>query len=525
MVKYDGIKAVILDLDGVVTHTAALHARAWKRAFDRYRELRRSRGGEDFEAFDEERDYRNLVDGKPRYDGVRSFLESRGISIPEGESGDGPGTESVYGLGNLKNEIYHELLRQQGADVFPDAVDLVRRCHELGMETAVVSSSRNCSAVLDSADLSDVFAVRVDGTDSERLHLKGKPEPDLFLEAARRLGVQPAQAAVIEDSAAGVEAANRGGFGLVIGVDRKGDGRSLIQRGAHLAVRTLDELQGPEGAVFREISEQAGLSHGTERRRLKPEILQALRRKRVAVFLDYDGTLTPIVKRPEDARLSESMRDAVQELAAECSVAVVSGRDRRDVRGLVGLEGLVYAGSHGFDIAGPDGLKMEHEDARARLGSLDGAEEQLRERLLGISGVWVERKRYAVAVHYRNAPEEEEERIQQVVEGVAERYGDLRQRGGKKIFELQPDLDWDKGKAVQWLLESLDLWRADVLPVYVGDDLTDEDAFRALSGRGLRFVVGPLEHETAADYYLQDVHEVERLLRALTKELGAKRDE
>jgi alpha,alpha-trehalase len=210
------------------------------------------------------------------------------------------------------------------------------------------------------------------------------------------------------------------------------------------------------------------------------------------------------------------MRDAIQVLATLCRVAIVSGRDRKDVENFVQLDELVYAGSHGFDIAGPNGLRMEHKEAKACLDSLSAADQELREQLSGVPGAWVERKRYAVAVHYRNTPKDHEKTVRKKVSEVASKHPDLRHRGGKKVFELQPDLNWDKGKAVLWLLEALELTSSDVLPVYLGDDLTDEDAFRMLAGRGLRFIVGPLEHRTEADYYLKDVHEVERLLRELT---------
>jgi trehalose-phosphatase len=503
------LDAVILDLDGVLTRTAAIHAQAWKQMFDRYLEARSSRGDDGFDAFDERRDYREYVDGKPRYEGVRSFLDSRGISLPEGQSFDEPGKETICGLGNMKNEIYLELLHRNGAEVFPDAKDLVKRCVQRGVKTAVVSSSRNCSAVLDSAGLADLFDARVDGIDLERLDLDGKPAPDLFLEAARRLDVVPGRAAVFEDSVAGVEAGKKGNFGLVIRVNRTGGSSSLNKHGADLTVKTLDELLGPGGTV------SEVLSRPSDRPLLKDEVRKALEGKRPAVFLDYDGTLTPIVRNPEEAKLSDSMRDAIRSLASRCPVAIVSGRDRQDVESLVQLNQLIYAGSHGFDIAGPDDLRMEHKEAKARLGALDTVEKELQGRLADVPGAWVERKRYAVAIHCRNTPEDQVHTVRKIVDDQANTQSGLRRRGGKKVFEFQPDLAWDKGEAVLWLLETLDLTSPDVVPMYVGDDLTDEDAFRALAGRGFVFIVGPFEHRTKAEYYLRDVNEVERLLREL----------
>src|SRR5436309_5287811 len=221
---------------------------------------------------------------------------------------------------------------------------------------------------------------------------------------------------------------------------------------------------------------------------------------RLAVFLDYDGTLTPIVSHPEDACLSDSMREALRELAGWVPVAILSGRDLDDVRGRVHVDGIVYAGSHGFDIAGAGGLRRQL--GAAYLPVLDTAETELREALDEIPGAQLERKHFSVAAHYRNVNENDASRVALAVDAVAARHRELRRMDGKKVYELLPDIDWDKGKAVLWLLETLGLDGRKALPIYIGDDRTDEDAFRALDQRGVAIVVGEHPEQTAANYCL-----------------------
>lgn len=236
-------RAVIFDLDGVVTDTASVHLRAWRQLFDGYLASRRERPGEDHGPFTDA-DYLRFVDGKPRYDGVASFLRSRGIALPHGSPSDSPERETACGLGNRKNRLFLERLERDGVTVFDDAVRLVRRSQGLGLGTAVISASRNCEAVLAAAGLRDLFPVRVDGVVAGELGLPGKPDPAVFLEAARRLGVEPAQAVVVEDAEAGVEAGRRGGFALVIGLDRSGSGH-LDGHGADVVVANLSEVELP----------------------------------------------------------------------------------------------------------------------------------------------------------------------------------------------------------------------------------------------------------------------------------------
>jgi trehalose 6-phosphate phosphatase len=239
----------------------------------------------------------------------------------------------------------------------------------------------------------------------------------------------------------------------------------------------------------------------------------ARRGDRPAIFLDYDGTLTPIVSHPEKALPSDSMRQALQALVLQAPVAILSGRDLDDVRQRVNIGAIVYAGSHGFDIAGPRGLRKEM--AIEFLPKLDMVEKELGKQLSGITGARVERKRFSIAAHYRNVNESDVPKVKRAVSEVAARHRELRKMDGKKVYELLPDIDWDKGKAVLWLLETPGLENAKIRPIYIGDDRTDEDAFHALETSGVGILVRQQPRPTAASYSLKDPAEVERFLREL----------
>ena len=236
-----GIRACLFDLDGVLTPTAVVHAAAWKQTFDEYLRERAARTGERFEPFDSRSDYGDYVDGKPRYDGVRSFLASRGIELPEGTPADPPDAETVCGLGNRKDELVVELLRR-GVEPYPGSARYVRAVRDAGLYRAVVSASAHCREVLESAAIADLFDVRIDGIVAAERHLRGKPAPDTFLAAAEALAVPAAAAAVFEDALAGVEAGRAGGFGFVVGVDRVGHADALREHGADVVVSDLAEL-------------------------------------------------------------------------------------------------------------------------------------------------------------------------------------------------------------------------------------------------------------------------------------------
>jgi beta-phosphoglucomutase family hydrolase len=240
-----GISACLFDLDGVLTPTARVHAQAWKKVFDEYLQARAEKTGEPLRPFDEVNDYDTYVDGKPREDGVRSFLASRHIDLPEGSEDDSPEAESVHGLGNRKDQAFLNLIRKNGVEPYDGSLRYVRAARDVGLRLAVVTSSRHCKEVLKAAGMSDFFDAQIDGNVARAAGLKGKPAPDTYLEAAKMLGKTAASSAVYEDSLAGVEAGRAGGFGMVIGVDRVGQSAALNKHGANVVVTDLSQLLSP----------------------------------------------------------------------------------------------------------------------------------------------------------------------------------------------------------------------------------------------------------------------------------------
>lgn len=516
--KMHEFRAAILDTDGVITKTAKVHAHAWKAMFDEYLEGRANDQGEPQDPFDIRTDYREYLDGKPRYDGVKSFLQSRGIELPWGEPDDAGDVETVCGLGNRKNAYFLKALETDGVEPYEDTVAQIENWKRDGWKVAVISSSRNCEAILRKADLLKLFDAKIDGNDAQRMGIQGKPAPDVFLEAAKMIGVDPAQAIVVEDAISGVQSGKAGNFGMVAGVDREDDAQDLWDAGADVVVRDLRELQiakhcpPDENCLRRPCS---ALSHAGW-------LATHVKASELALFLDYDGTLTPIARRPEEAILADETRDLLGRLAERFTVAIVSGRDLRDVQNMVKVDNLVYAGSHGYDIEGPGGMVMRHEEAKAAVPQLDAAEQTLTQAADKIEGAHLERKRFGLAVHYREVESDADvDKLAAAVDEVDTRHTGLRKLLGKKVFELQPNVEWNKGFAVTWLAEALGYKRPEASIMYVGDDVTDEDAFRALryQGLGIGIRVGDAAASTHATYYVKDCPEVTRFLQLLLDSL------
>jgi trehalose-phosphatase len=504
--------AVIFDLDGVVTDTASIHAAAWAEMFNDFFERRPASNHENHSPFTDD-DYRHFVDGKPRADGISDFLASRGISLPSGDPSDG--AEDTWALGNRKQRLFLERVAD-GVPVFESTVALVRKLAEAGVATAVYSSSRNCEHILKAAGLGDLFTVRVDGVVADALGLRGKPDPAVLLEATSRLGAVPERSAVVEDAEAGVEAARNGGFALVIGVDRTGHADDLLRHGADVVVPDLADVAVRTGDKRMSHLPNALDSYG--------HLIGVVGGRQPFVCLDFDGTLSQIVSVPDAATLVDGAAEALANLAAKCPVAILSGRDLADIRDRVGLPGLWYAGSHGFELIAPDGSHHHNDSAAAAIPVLETAAAELRSALEQIPGARVEHKRYAVAVHYRNvAPE----RVSEIVAST-HRHGrrlGLRVTAGRKVVELRPDIGWDKGTALTWIQDHIHQ-TGRVLPIYVGDDLTDEDAFDAIRFNGIPVVVRHDEdggRPTAAQFTLNSPDEVCEFLRRGGNWLGYER--
>ncbi|WP_244263182.1 trehalose-phosphatase [Thioalkalivibrio thiocyanoxidans] len=511
------VKGVVFDMDGVITDTAEAHAAAWKRMFDEA--LPRIAPGQ--EPFDAVGEYRLHVDGKPRLEGLADFLAARGIELPRGELGDAPGTSTLHALGNLKNRYFREWLDEHPVAVFPGSRRLLGELRAAGVRCGVFTSSRNGRRVLESAGITDLFDAIIDGEDAAADDLPGKPAPDLPVACAEALGVAPDEAALVEDAPVGIEAGQRGGFALLVGIDRSRDhGERYREAGAQVVISDCAALRlGDTGLAVATLDALPTLEDA------EALLREHLEERRPALFLDYDGTLSPIVEDPDAAVLSAPMREVLARLAGCCPLAVISGRDLDDVRRRVDLEDAYYSGSHGFEVAGPDGFHERLGQGEHYLDELDDTEAALQQALedAGMPGVQLERKTFSLAVHVRRAAAEDAERTEELVREILDRHPGLALSHGKKVFQAQPRTNWHKGRAVHWLLRRLDLDRDDVLPIYLGDDITDEDAFEALAGTGLGIAVrGEEDRPTAADLALDDTEGVRRFLEVLARLLNAR---
>jgi trehalose 6-phosphate phosphatase len=326
---------------------------------------------------------------------------------------------------------------------------------------------------------------------------------------------------VVEDAISGVTAGRAGGFGLIVGLDRTRNPDPL----AEFADIVVPDLADLEVVALDGVDAGADVRHVVPARAWLPDLSDALTdfdltrqiaNKTLAVFCDYDGALTPIVDRPEDAIIPPATLAALERLAEHTVVGVVSGRDLADVMAMVPTERVWFAGSHGFDVRKPDGTREEFSEGAAALPELESAEAQLGERLGAIEGAWAERKRFAIAVHYRATPDARIAELEALIGDIAASHDALRMTGGKKVFELRPDIDWHKGRAVRWLVEAAGLDPATTLPMFIGDDVTDEDGFEEVRNRGVGVVVGTEDRYTAAHLRVDDPDATRALLEKLT---------
>ncbi|MDA3819593.1 MAG: trehalose-phosphatase [Candidatus Delongbacteria bacterium] len=507
MLNLPKFKAAILDMDGVITQTARLHAKAWKLMFD---DFLQETQGKHFEPLSIERDYKKYIDGVPRFDGVRRFLKSRQIEVPEGSESDSPEEETIYGLGMRKNELFLDILKKEGAHVYPDTLEMMQIWKKAGIKLAVISASRNCEYVIKSAGLENYFDAKVDGVIAKQENLKGKPEPDVFIRAAEMLDVNPEHAIIVEDAISGVKAGKKGNFGLVAGIARNDENEALLTAGADVVVNKLTDMKTMMNTLKFTYPEK--LPHALDN---ADRVFLLMNQKKPVLFLDYDGTLTPIVNNPDDALLSDEARQVLSELSDLITVAVITGRDREDIISKMQINSLIYAGSHGFDITGPDNLEMQYDKGKQALPLLDEAGKILTQKLNGIRGAQVERKKYAIAVHYRNVADDKVPAVKEAFYETLKKYDNLKEGAGKKVLELKPDIEWHKGYALNWLMDKLNLNIQEYLPVFIGDDVTDEDAFAVLQGSGLGIITGTHGQKTAASYKLNDTDEVIQFLNAL----------
>ncbi|MCG2712786.1 MAG: trehalose-phosphatase [Candidatus Omnitrophica bacterium] len=533
MGKYS-FEACIFDMDGVITKTAIVHADAWKLVFDEFLKKKAASSGEPFKEFTHA-DYLNFVDGKPRLKGIKSFLESRGIDLPLGSAEDTPDKKTLCALGNKKNEKFREVLETNGVEVYRPCIEFIKDLKKNGVKVGVVSSSKNCQFILQAAEVLNLFDTRVDGVISEKMGLQGKPEGDIFIQATLNLGTLPSRSVVFEDAIAGVQAGRNGGFAFVVGVARSDNIDVLNKNGADVVITSfsalsLDRIQEwfnkKPVSLFecwndKKLIENAYAKFKGDKNDLtiNPQYFDSPESifksdKKIVFFLDYDGTLTPIVDRPELAVINAQMRELVKKLSVKFTTAIVSGRMREDVEKLVGVEGIFYAGSHGFDIQGI-GVSMVQPKAKETIPVVDKVTGVLKSALAGIDGVIIEEKKFSVAVHYRLVKKEQLPGIKEVVEKIVYENSALRLMNGKMVLEILPAIDWNKGKAVRWIMKALDLSWEDHAVFYIGDDTTDEDAFRTVTGRGVGILVSDQEGKSAAQFRLASPDEVGKLFKQL----------
>lgn len=505
------LDAVILDLDGVITRTAKVHARAWKQVFDEFLLKWSKDNKEPFYPLTIHGDYTQYLDGRPRYEGAQAFLLSRNIHLPFGNISDLPGDSTVCAIANKKNETFHTLIRTEGVDIYEDTVKKVKQWRKSGLRTAVISASKNCNTILQVTGLTGLFDIVVDGIVSEHNNLKGKPAPDIFLFAADSLYVKPSLTAIFEDAIAGVAAGRKGGFRLVIGVSRNDHEEELYDNGADIVISSFDEITDSifESRIRMPSEIPSALNEISN-------IAKAVKNKKVLLFLDYDGTLTPIVNKPQEAVFPNEMRKLILDLTKNSSVSVISSRERTDVEKSVNIDNVFYAGSHGMDIRGP-GISMSPEIANNSLPLLDKAEKEIRLKLENAPGLFIERKKFSIAVHYRNADQITIDETYKTLGEIITVFKSLKKTSGKKVFEILPDIDWNKGKAVNWISEKISKDLSNSIAIYIGDDITDEDAFNELKETGIGILVGSHKHGSSAKYHLADVEQVYAFLSDLDK--------
>ncbi len=497
------ILAVLCDLDGVVTKTARVHAEAWKQVFDNFF-YHYEEKAHILYSFNIVNDYIQFIDGEQQIEGVKEFLLSKNISITE---------DIIYDLAQKKDKIFLQLLEKQGVEINDDNFNKLNEWKQQGMKLGLVSSSRNCQPILKKSKLSSFFQVCIDEL-AEQEQLKGIYR-NTFLYAATKLNVPPESIMVIEDATVGIEVAKQGNFGLVVGLIHPNNYQKMQKSRADVLVTTLEELVW-NGKQIRFPRYYQHLPNACNQIN-EMEVLFS--NHQLVVFLDYDGTLTPIVGHPENAILNDSMREVLSQLSKLVKITIISGRDRNNIQSLVNLPNVFYVGNHGLDMEGLDEKEIVQKNIESSISTLRQVWQELALKLASVSGIQIEPKKFTLAVHYRNVATEKQSEILAITQQIVERYSNLTIVYGKKVLDVCPKTGWNKGEALKWLISKFDLVKDKIVPIYIGDDLTDENAFRALTDDGIGILVGNHGSKTYADFVVKDPVEVQEFLKKIIQKL------
>lgn len=498
------LKAVIFDMDGVITDTAKTHFICWKKAFDEFLLKLSKESKKNFKPFTEN-DYLQYVDGVSRLDGIKNFFKSRHIKCATNKI-------NIHTLANKKTKLFIQAVKKSEVKIFDSSIILIKQLIQNEVKVAVVSASKNCKKILTKAKIINLFDVIADDTVAKRLQLKSKPHPAIFLEAAKRLAVKPEEAIIIEDALAGIKAAKLGHFGLTIAVDRNKKKYAQFKiLGADYIVKDLATFNYAKlKKIFTLLLPSAITNFSAIKNKLK--------NKKIILCLDFDGTLTPIVTRPYLAALTKSMHSLLAELSKYFPLLIISGRELLDIVNKVNIPHIYYAGNHGLEMKLADFFPEHITKGLDYLEEINKAYLELVDLLSPIKNCLVENKKYSLSVHYRLVKSEQTLLIKSKLDEVINKHPHLSKHHGKKVFEVRPKMAWHKGKVISHILKMLSPSDTEnFLPIYLGDDLTDEDAFAEIKKSGIGILVTNTPRKSKALYYLRDTKEVYDFLNKLIR--------
>lgn len=498
------LKAVIFDMDGVITDTAKIHFICWKKIFDEFL-LKLAKKNKKYFAPFTESDYLQYVDGVSRTSGIKNFFTSRHIELAANKV-------NTHSLANKKTKLFMQAIDKSGVKVFDSTIILVKKLKRNGVKVAVVSASKNCKKILAKAKIINLFDVIVDGKVARRLELKSKPDPAIFLEAAKRLAVKPEEAIIVEDALAGIKAAKLGCFGLAIAIDRNKKRYAQFKTlGADYIVKDLTDFDYAKlKKIFSLLLPSAITNFSFIKNKLKG--------KKIILCLDFDGTLTPIVARPDLAILAKDMHNLLMELSEYFQLLIISGRELADIVNKVNIPNIYYAGNHGFEMKLPGFFPENIAKGLNYSEEINKAYYELAESLSSLKNCLIENKKYSLSVHYRLVESEQKIFIENKLNEIINKFPRLSKHRGKKVFEIRPKIAWHKGKVITHILQMLSPNDAEqYLPIYIGDDLTDEDAFVEIEKFGISILVTKKPKKSKAIYHLRDTKEVYDFLNNLQR--------